>query len=59
MFDFMCMGCGIETSADPKDYHYEQDGDVIHARYTVKCPKCGREHKCQEIFTWDGIIHME
>jgi DNA-directed RNA polymerase subunit RPC12/RpoP len=59
MFDFMCMGCGAETSADPKDFYYDQDGDTIYVLYTVKCPKCGRVHKCREVFRWDGIIDME
>lgn len=59
MFDFMCMGCGTETSADPKDFRYDQDGDRIDVCYTVKCPKCGRVHQCKEVYRWDGIIHME
>ena len=59
MSDFMCMGCGVDTSADPKDFWYDQDGDTIYVRYTLKCPKCGRVHKCTEVFRWDGFINME
>ena len=55
MFDFMCMGCGVDTSADPKDFIYDQDGDTIY----VRCPHCGRVHKCTEVFRWDGIIDMQ
>lgn len=55
----MCMGCGEDVSADPKDFWYDQDGDTIYVRYTLRCPKCGRVHKCREIFRWDGIIDME
>lgn len=59
MFDFMCMGCGIETSADPTDYHFDVDGDTATAIFELRCPKCGRVHKCRENFYWDGITHME
>lgn len=59
MSDFMCMSCGQDVSADPKDFCYDQDGDVICVRYTLRCPKCGRVHKCTERFTWDGIIDMK
>ena len=58
MCDFWCMGCGEDVSADPKDYHIEQDGDKVYVTYTLRCPKCGRIHKCREVFTWDGIVDM-
>lgn len=59
MMDFMCMGCGHEVSADPKDFNYEQDGDTVTSFYQVTCPRCGRVHKCREIFRWDGVVIME
>lgn len=59
MSNFWCMGCGEETSADPKNFCYDQDGDTIDVRYTLRCPNCGRVHQCTEQFTWDGITHMK
>lgn len=59
MCDFMCMSCGHDVSADAKDFSYEQDGDKIYLTYTLTCPRCGRVHKCTEVFTWDGIMNME
>lgn len=59
MYDFMCMGCGVETSADPTNYTIDQDCDVVLVQFQLRCPKCGREHKCSEIFNWDGVTKME
>ena len=59
MSDFMCMGCGHEVSADPKNFYYDQDGDKVDACYTLVCPRCGRVHKCRETFRWNGIVNME
>ena len=50
MFDFMCMSCGVETSADPIEYHFDVDGDVATAMFGLRCPKCGRVHQCKENF---------
>jgi len=58
MFDFMCLQCGQDFTADPQGYSYEQDGDTIDGHYTVVCPHCGRVLRCCERFKWDGITDI-
>lgn len=59
MFEFICKGCGEETSAEPKDFYFEEDGDTIDEIYFLTCPFCGRKHKCRQRFTWNGITYIE